>query len=174
MKRVKQISLAFYQLSRIAAVFFILLAVYGSSTLWLHKAGFVSAPVELSGEYFTIFFPFTRDPFLLGDYTVGYLFTSLSLLLLYGIFLWLLSKVFFVFMQPKIFVPANMQRFRNFYRFNLFVPLLFIFCLLLLGQQIRDAIIIAFLHLMLGIFIFFITTIFQQGLVLQEEQDQTL
>jgi hypothetical protein len=174
MKLVRSLSLVLHNLSKIAGVFFISIVIYAVIVLLLQKAGISWAPVEVNDQQFIIYFPFTNAPFLLGDYTWSYISLNFSTFLLYGIFLWLLSKVFLAFMQKKIFIPENRGRLKNFYLFNLYVPLIYIFCLVVLKQEIRDAVIIVFLHLTLSVFIFFMATIFQQGLVLQEEQDQTL
>jgi hypothetical protein len=58
--------------------------------------------------------------------------------------------------------------------FNLVVPSLFLIILAIIGHDLRDAIIIVFLHVMIGVFAFFMAAIFKQGLLLQEEQDLTL
>jgi hypothetical protein len=123
---------------------------------------------------FNIFFPFTATPFLAGDYTAEYMLTSTGTVLLYSLFLWLLSAVFRTFKQQQLFTPKGVSRLERFYIFNLGVPVLCLLVLTILDYQIRDALIIVFLHLMIGVFAFFMATIFKQGLLLQEEQDLTL
>lgn len=174
MKSVRNLSTILFYLVKIMSLLFLLVGSYAMLVLLCYWVGVQTAPIQVNGDHFTIFYPFTQIPFLLGDYSTSYLSLSISIMFLYGIFLWLLANVFLVFTKQKIFIPANMRRLKIFYLFNLFAPLLYIILLIILKEQLRDAFVIIFLHLMLSVFIFFMTTIFQQGLVLQDEQDQTL
>ena len=174
MKRIRGLATLLYYLGRLMAFVCLGIAAYAFTIIMLSKTGMKGLPIELSNNYFTIFLPFSRIPFLLGDNTRVYLFTSISIVTLYGAFLWLLADVFKAFMQNKIFILKNVKRLTRFYLFNFGVPVAYIICLSLFGVETRDALIIAFLHLMLGVFIYFMSIIFQQGLVLQEEQDLTL
>ena len=174
MKRVRDLATLLYYISRLAAWVFIIVGAYILITVLLYGWGIQGLPIETDRNHFTIFLPFSKVPFLLGDYTRAYLSVTLSILILYAIFLWLLSTVFQVFKQQKIFIPKSMRRLRNFYLFNFYIPVLYIVCLILFRLELRDAFIIVLLHLMISVFIFFMATIFKQGLVLQEEQDQTL
>jgi hypothetical protein len=174
MKKVRNLAGILYYISSIMAWLFIIVGAYVLITILLHAGGIKGLPVEINNNHFTIFLPFSKRPFLLGDYTAAYLSVSLSVMILYAVFLWLLSAVFNVFKQQKIFIPASVRRLQHFYRFNFYIPLLYIICLVIFNLEIRDAVVIVLLHLMISVFIYFMATIFQQGLVLQEEQDQTL
>jgi hypothetical protein len=51
--------------------------------------------------------------------------------------------------------------------------LLFVILLLVFRAELFDMIRIGVLHLVIGVFAFFMAAIFKQGLLLQEEQDLT-
>ena len=176
MKAVRLIANFLFYLTRTAAVLYLVTTVYALLAVALKGAGVAWAPVEISGDGgFTIFYPFTRTPFLLGDYTTPYLVMMFMLIGFYSVFLWLLSEVFNAFRQQKLFTPKNVRRLVRFYIINLAVPLPgLIVTAFLYDEGLRDVMVIAFLHLVIGIFAFFMAAIFKQGLVLQEEQDLTL
>jgi hypothetical protein len=176
MKSVQIVANALHYLTRIASLLFLSTAIYAFIVLFLSLYTRIdSLPIELkTNGSFVIFFPFTKAPFLLGDYTSSYFLVSTSTIALYSLFLWLLSCVFKAFRQKRLFIPKSVSRLERFYLFNLSVPTIFLLFLAFSGQEIRDAIIIVFLHLMIGVFAFFMAAIFKQGLLLQEEQDLTL
>lgn len=175
MKRVKGIATILFYLTRCIALLFLLGGLYGSTVLFFTRGGNTGAwPIAVENDHFTLFYPFTRSPFFLGDYDPGFVLTSFSAILLYGIFLWLLASVFNAFRQDRLFTGKNVVRLLRFYVFNLIVPPLVLLVLFATGERIRDVLIICLLHVMLGIFVFFTTTIFRQGLLLQEEQDLIL
>ncbi|HMK02903.1 MAG TPA: DUF2975 domain-containing protein [Ferruginibacter sp.] len=174
MKRIRGLATILYYLSRMVALLCLATTIYAFLILGLSsQTNMQGLPIEVSGGYFTVFFPFSGIPFLVGDDTASYMITSMSTMMLYGIFLWLLSAVFKAFMQKKIFVPISVKRLKHFYLFNFFAPVIYIICLVAFRLDFRDALIIAFLHMMIGVFNYFMAIIFQQGLVLQEEQDLT-
>jgi hypothetical protein len=174
MKRVHDLAALLYYISKTIAWLFIIIGTYVLIIVLFYGWGIKGLPIAIDNNHFIIFLPFSKIPFLLGDYTRAYLSVSLSILALYAVFLWLLSAVFQVFKQQKIFIPKSVRRLKNFYRFNFYIPILYILFLMIFKLEFRDAIIIVLLHLMLSVFIFFMAIFFQQGLLLQEEQDQTL
>lgn len=174
MKRVRNLAGILFYISRITSWVLIIVGGYVLITILLHVGGIKGLPIEINNSYFVILLPFSKQPFLLGDYTAAYLSVSLSVMILYAIFLWLLSAVFKMFKQQKIFIPTSVRHLQNFYRFNFYIPVLYVLCLVIFKLELKDAVVIVLLHLMLSVFIYFMATIFQQGLVLQEEQDQTL
>lgn len=176
MKDVRSIATILYYCTRIGAGLFFLTAAYAFLILALSLyTNLQGLPISIqNNNSFLIFYPFTRVPFLAGDHTTSYLITSTATVALYGFFLWLLSAVFKAFKQHKLFISKSVVRLERFYVFNLSVPLICLVLLVILGHQIRDALIIVFLHLMIGVFAFFMAAIFKQGLLLQEEQDLTL
>ena len=173
MKKIRGLATSLYVISRITSLLFSIVAIYVLAIVILYQTGMKNLPFEVSNDSFVVFLPFSKTPFLLGDFSRAYLVISISIIILYAIFLWLLSNVFLAFRQPKIFVPRNMKRLKIFYLFNFYVPIIYVVSLILFKQEFRDAILIVFLHLMISVFIFFMATLFRQGLILQEEQDLT-
>jgi drug/metabolite transporter (DMT)-like permease len=92
----------------------------------------------------------------------------------YGVFLVLLVGVFKTFKQQRLFTALGVRNLTRFYLANFLLPIVALIILLVLGESISDMLIIGFLHVVLGIFIYFMTAIFRQGLELQNEQDLTL
>lgn len=176
MKTVRITANLLYYATKVAALAALLTAAYGFLVLLLSLYSDITGlPITIHPDNtFIVFFPFTRTPFLAGDHTTAYLITSTGTVALYGLFLWLLSSVFNTFKQPKLFTPTGVLRLRRFYTFNLGIPALCLIVLIILGQEIQDVSIIVFLHIMIGVFAFFMAAIFKQGLLLQEEQDLTL
>jgi hypothetical protein len=126
----------------------------------------------LPGNEFTILFPFSSQTVLLGSvFSAGYITEMASIILFYGLFFWLLSNVFKTFRQKKLFTAQGVRNMKFFYKMNLFVcPVLFS---ILSINSIEDypyfAMIIG--HAILGVLVFFIAAIFEQGVNLQKDQD---
>jgi hypothetical protein len=174
MKTVRLIATILFYLSRLGAVAVLATAVYASVILLLHyTTGANNLPIKIEEGHFTIYYPFTHQAFLLGDYTSVYLFSNLVIVVFYGVFLWLLSGVFHAFKQKKLFTPKGVAQLSRFYITNLIVPFLFFLLFLIFKNEMSDLIRIIFLHLVIGVFAFFMAALFKQGLVLQEEQDLT-
>lgn len=174
MKTVRLTATVLFYISRAGAYLFLGTAFYAAAVVLLYY--YMAAqwlPIEVKGQYFTLFYPFTTKAFLLGDYTASYLFTNLSIVIFYGFFLWLLSDVFRAFRQQKLFTEKSVARLSRFYITNLIVPVLFLMLVLIFQNEMSDLIRIIFLHLVIGVFAFFMAAIFKQGLILQEEQDLT-
>ena len=175
MNQVRMLASGLYYLTRIAAVLFLMTGIYAFVVLALSMYTSIDQlPIRVSDASFVIFYPFTERPFLLGDYTFSYFLITTSTVILYGLFLWLLSCVFKAFRHQKLFIPRSVSRLERFYWFNVGVPILFLVILTVSGQELRDVVLIVFLHLMIAVFAFFMAAIFKQGLLLQEEQDLTL
>lgn len=150
---------------------------------FLYFITFIYALISLEGrpgsvflhdadQQFTIYFPFTHIPFLLGFYNPMYIWLEfLPLFLLYAIFFLMLSYVFEAFTQKRLFTLRGYNHLRIFYWSNLTIPVVMLFLTELLSEASFDAWNIVGLHLLLGIFIFFMAAIFNQGLKLQDEQD---
>jgi hypothetical protein len=130
--------------------------------------------IDKGSNRYIINFPFTQQPFLTGINDLWSNIISMLTFLLYACFFWLLSDVFKTFRQPKLFTHSGVTRLKRFYVGNLSVPLLMLLVLVVSGEQLAGLIPVTFLHMILGIFAFFMAAIFQQGLLLQEEQDLTL
>ena len=175
MKTVRLIANFLYYLTKFLSVLFLIVAAYAAVVviLWINSKG-SWVPIHVSDGLFTIYYPFTKTPFLLGDYTSSYLITSLLTVALYGVFMWLLSGVFNAFRQERIFTKRGVMQLSRFYITNLTIPVLCVLLLAVFGKEVSDVIVVIFLHIMIGVFAFFMAAIFKQGLVLQEEQDLTL
>jgi hypothetical protein len=176
MKQVKLTANILYYITRILAIVFLAVALYALMTVILFEsthASWVPMQVDDTG-LFRIFYPFTKSTFLLGDHTTGYLTTSLTAIIFYSTFLFLLSGVFDAFRKERLFTERGVRQLARFYVANLVLPLILVLLLIVVGKEINDAIIIAMLHMILGIFTYFMCAIFRQGLLLQKEQDLTL
>jgi hypothetical protein len=173
MKFAKLLASTLFYLSRIASLFYGLLGLYVGGVLLLSRVT-SNLPLEIHDGGFTIFYPFTRTPFFLGDYEQSFIITSLVAIFIYALFLWWLGEVFNAFRGVRLFTRQNVLRLWRFCMLNLAAPVLAILLLVIIGQSYSNAIMIALLHILLGVFTFFIVTIFKQGLELQEEQDLIL
>lgn len=174
MKTVRLVAGILFYIIRGAAFLFLATALYAAVIVLLHHFTAASwLPIHTEGDFFTIYYPFTHMPFLLGDYTASYLFTYLFTVAFYGLFLWFLSGVFHAFKQKKLFTERGAVQLSRFYITNLLMPFLFLVLFLFFRNDISDIIRIMFLHLVIGVFAYFMAAIFKQGLVLQEEQDLT-
>ncbi len=176
MKHVKIPATILYQATRIFAWLYLLIGTYALVVIvWFKIDPASCAPMQLIPDNgFYIFYPFTHVPFLTGGYDNIYFMTLIIILFGYGIFLKLLSNVFLAFTREKLFIKQAIDDLKIFYKLNLIVPLALLLLYALLGQNISDLVIITGLHLVIGTFGFFMTAIFQQGFLLQEEQDLTL
>ena len=175
MKTVRTIATSLHYLCKIAAYVVLGVAMYAVIALLSYKSDPTAASLMevLPDNTFQIFFPFTKTPFLLGDYNSGYLLTNLVTVIFYGVFLLLLSGVFHAFKQPKLFTRRGVMQLSRFYITNLIVPFILLVLSIAFQQGFSDFLKIIFLHLIIGIFAFFMAAIFRQGLILQEEQDLT-
>lgn len=174
MKSVRIVANILYYLTRVAAIIYVVTAVYMLIVLLLSVSG-AAAPINVEDDRFEIYYPFTTRPFLLGDYTGPFLVTMILLISFYALFLWLLSNVFKTFRQARLFTQASVKRLSRFYVTNFTLPALSLIAAILFYQEAAgDIAMITFLHIVIGIFAFFMAAIFKQGLLLQEEQDLTL
>lgn len=124
------------------------------------------------GKYLHINYPFTSKPFLNVDNNLPYILSSfLSVLLFYGLFFLLTAQVFRIFYQPRLFIRLHITSLQRFYLYNLFVPGIATLISLLFVPV--EAIVwgLILVHILLGVFAYFLSAIFKQGLNLQNEQD---
>ncbi|WP_316800876.1 DUF2975 domain-containing protein [Pedobacter frigidisoli] len=126
------------------------------------------------GRRFEIFYPFTSVPYLLGEYSSGYILMFLLLLGLYTMFFFLVGNVFKVFTQSKLFTSFGIRQLRWFYVGNLVLPVAAAMIVVVFYGFDAAMIILVILHMILGVFTYFMAAIFQQGLVLQNENDLIL
>ena len=166
MQKSRIISKALYSISMILGGMYFITGGYGLFS-WV-----TNTHLLINDKQTIITYPFTDQSFLILDSNITYLiFSFLIPVLGYGLFFWLLSNVFKVFYQDILFTAENIVHLRRFYLVNIFLPtLLFIFTSLFMPIEHEMFLIIA-LHLVLGVFVFFMSEIFNQGLHLQNEQD---
>lgn len=173
MNTVRLIARTLFILVRIASLGYLITAIYAAFTLLLQWLGASSAAafIHLSngGTRFEILFPFTNEPFLLGYYHVWFVAKMLTLVASYGIFFWLLSNVFHTFKQQPLFTKQAVERLTVFTITNFILPCSIIW--VIFNNDGDAAIAITALHIILGIFSYFMAAIFQQGFSLQREQD---
>ncbi|MDY0781669.1 DUF2975 domain-containing protein [Tenacibaculum sp. IB213877] len=160
------ISKVLYYISRILGGLYLITGVYGLFS-WA-----TNTHLLIKDKQTIITYPFTKTSFLILDSNTTYLiFSFLIPVLGYGLFFWLLSSVFKVFYQKKLFTAKNIVHLRRFYLVNIFLPtLLTIFSSFFMLIE-HEMFLIIILHLVLGVFVFFMSEIFNQGLHLQNEQD---
>ncbi|CAM3825560.1 DUF2975 domain-containing protein [Mucilaginibacter galii] len=169
MKSVHFIAKILLHLSRLLAMIYFITFVYALISLEGKSA---SVLLHDANSQFIIYLPFTHIPFLLGFYNPIYIWVEfLPLFILYAFFFVLLSYVFGVFTQERLFTHRGYHYLRVFYLANFTLPVIMLFLTELLSEASFDAWGIVGLHLLLGIFIFFMAAIFKQGLKLQDEQD---
>lgn len=167
MKRVKIIARALYIICRILAVGYSLTTLYAAfctlTGIWVSPDG---------NRLLHIFYPFTQSPFLIADNNFRYIVFSLLLPLgLYSVFFWWVSNVFKVFFQDRLFTVENIVHLNRFYLLNLIAPISATLAgsfFVPVNSIIWELIMV---HSILGVFTYFFTAIFKQGLDLQNEQD---
>ena len=131
-----------------------------------------SLKIFKEGTKFAICYPFTDTNFLLGEYNISYIMIDFVMMLfLVGLFFWLLSNVFKLFFQPKLFTQNGVTHLKRFYVANMILPTLALVLASIYTEVEELAIFFVVIHFFLGIFAFFLAAIFQQGVNLQNEQD---
>ena len=168
MKRTQIISKFLFLIFRILSVIYGLLVIYSAFCL---LTGIFTTPYG-DGKFLHINYPFTQNPLMNIDDNWSYiLFSFLLPLTLYAVFFYLASKVFLVFLQGKLFTERNVKILRQFYFVNLFIPLPLVLISSLFVEVEFIVWLLVLVHFVLGIFIFFLSEIFMQGVKLQNEQD---
>ncbi|RYZ22288.1 MAG: DUF2975 domain-containing protein [Chitinophagaceae bacterium] len=173
MRPAKAVADILFYITRVIAFLCLALCLYVAVVLLLSLVA-SWAPIAVADGSFTIFFPFSRRPFFLGEYNLHFVTTSLLAFGGYTCFIWLLSSVFQAFRGRRLFTQRNVGRLVRFFRFNLAAPVIGMAVLLTWQSFYTNALVISLLHVVLGTFTYFMATIFKQGLILQEEQDLTL
>jgi hypothetical protein len=169
MTTVKLIAKLLLHLSRVLALIYFATFIYALISLEGHSS---SVLLHDADRQFIIYLPFTHIPFLLGFNNPVYVWIEfLPLFILYAFFFLLLSYVFEVFAQERLFTYKGYNYLRVFYWANFTVPVMMLLLTEMLSEASFDAWGIVGLHLLLGVFIFFMAAIFKQGLKLQDEQD---
>jgi hypothetical protein len=166
MKKTKILSKILYAVTKGLAWIYLVIGLYGSFA-WMTKTN-----IQTVDTIMIINYPFTDRSFLILDNDQSYfLFAFLLPVLSYTLFFWLLSKVFRVFFQQKLFTQTNIKHLKRFYLANIILPIVVVAFSSFFIQIEKGIFVMIALHLFLGIFIFIISEIFNQGLSLQNEQD---
>lgn len=174
MKLLKNVAAILHVLSMAAAVFYFVTTIYALIVILFARNPELGMFKEIGNDTFRINYPFTDVPFLTGDNTPHFFFILLITFAGYGLFAFLLARVFSIFKQDKLFTADAIGRLRTFYTANLVIPAAVLICELFFTRDVRDLLVITVLHAIIGIFAWFLSVIFRQGLFLQEEQDLTL
>ena len=168
MRSVKAVSRVLCYSARILAVLYFVMAALSLLAL---TTGW-GLNIREGGKYFQVYYPFTKIGFLNGDYNITYIiFFFLLPISLYGLFFLLLSNVFKVFFQPRLFTSYSVKHLRLFYQANCIIPGLVVFLSSFFERVETESIVMVVLHFTLGVFAWFFAAIFKQGVQLQNEQD---
>jgi hypothetical protein len=174
MKTARVVAGVLYVISLFAALFYILTALYAAFVIVIHGWRGTSLFNEIEDNQFTIDYPFTDVPFLIGSNTPLFLWMLVVIFAGYGVFAVLIGRVFTIFRQDKLFTASAVRRLRYFYLANFIVPPAVLAVNLFFTKDVQDLVIISILHAVIGVFAWLMAAIFKQGLALQEEQDHTL
>jgi len=168
MQRTKLVSKILFYITRILAAIYIAVTLYSVvciMTGW--SIGYYGEE-----EHFHIFYPFTRQVLMnVNNNTPYILFEFLIPLSLYGIFFLLASNIFRIFHRPKLFTREGIQQLRIFYLANWLLPIGAVILAGIFANIASLAFALVAIHFILGIFAYFLSAIFKQGLNLQNEQD---
>lgn len=120
----------------------------------------------------SILYPFSENPFFNLENHQSYLVLGFILpLFLYAFFFFIASNVFKIFTLDKLFTQKNITSLKIFYLINLFLPFPITFVCSFFIDPPSGIWMLSLVHLILGVFIYFFTEIFAQGVGLQNEQD---
>lgn len=169
MRPVRIVARILYYLSLVLCFFYTVGGLYVAYAT-VFKAGSSFRLIE-DGRKFVVSTPFGDRPYFIGDNYTGYMVQMVSLLLLYGLFFWLLSQVFKTFSQKKLFTQTGINHLQRFYLSNLIIPGIAYIILMMVNEEAEDVFMLVILHAIIGVFAYFIAAIFKQGVLLQNEQD---
>lgn len=169
MNNIKIISGILFYITRIVAVIYLIITFYALLSI-LTEWSYI---LKDSGKYFSVCIPFTEKPFLVGENYWGYkLFSFIIPIGLYGLFFLLVSNIFKVFKQPKLFTQYGVSQLKLFSVTNIIIPPIAILLASIFSGDLENGIaLLAVVHFILGVFAYFLSAIFNQGLSLQNEQD---
>jgi hypothetical protein len=169
MKNVKIIATTLFYITRLLAILYLATTLYSIISLLTEWNYFTKD----NGKHFTVCFPFTETPFLNGENNWAYkIFNFIIPIGFYGLFFLLVSNVFNVFKQPKLFTVYGVNQLRWFYLSNMTIPWMTILLATIFYGKIEEGLEwVAIIHFFLGVFAYFLAAIFKQGLQLQNEQD---
>lgn len=118
--------------------------------------------------------PFTES-ITKGDFTIEAVVSIIFFLGFYGIFLFLLGKIFGELGKEKIFSASVVTSLKNFSILNLiFIPLNFVVLVYLYKSAYHIDFKLLLFHLCIGILVLFLAELFKKGYELQSENDLTI
>jgi len=164
----KSLSVYLFYISRIASIaigLFLMFILFS----------FITDNFELVDNRFEINIPFT-ETYIKGFYEVKIITTIALTLTFYVLFFYFLSIIFKTFKAETLFTIAAIRQLNNFALYNLIgSPFAFILIHIFIMKHpnLRD-IPTYLLHLLLGVFILFIVTVFKKGYKVQSENDLTI
>lgn len=168
MKTIRLISSILYFIASILAIGYLVTSAY----ILISSVFRLPSFEVLEKNRFAINFPFSETHFLLGsEYSFQYIAEMVISIGFYGIFFYLLSKVFFTFKQEKLFTTKGVNNLSRFYIFNLLLAPIALVILAIISIEDLPYLGMIVAHFIFGIFALFIAAIFRQGLNLQNEQD---
>lgn len=164
----KIVAKVLFVLSKILAIVYAVLLSYSAFCLLTG----IGVKESNDGMLIHILYPFSDTNLMNIDNNIAYkIFSFLVPIGLYALFFYLASKVFYVFSQYKLFTKKNVKHLNWFYRCNLLIPLPTTLISSFFVEINESVWMLVFIHFILGIFIYFLSQIFYQGLGLQDEQD---
>lgn len=168
MKSVKIIASILEKIVKLIALGYLLTALYT-----LINCSFRAPFFEiLDSNRFAINFPFTKQHFLLGSqYTFAYVTEMVLGIGVYGLFFWVLGNVFKAFKQERLFTKNGLTYLKQFYWFNLGLYPVIAVVWSMISEEDFPFIAMIIAHSIMGVFIYFMSAIFEQGVNLQNEQD---
>lgn len=161
------VSIILFYLSRVSAIgvlLFVLFILFSWFTggIQIDQEGVFNLQIPLSNSV------------IKGKYTMMTLLAIMGTFTFYSAFLYLLSLLFRVFTVEPLFTPQAIKYLSYFTIINIILPVGYFLVMLVVQQASMEDIAIVTLHLTLGLFAAFISAIFKQGVVLQEEQNLTI
>lgn len=178
MRIVRPIAMVFYYLTRILAFVYLTSTFFIITVLALKNclpaADFL--PIHISDARFEILIPATDKPLFLGRYTSWGIIEIALGMGLYGLFFFLLSRIFNAFRQQKLFTSQAIKSLSDFSKANLILPPAFLIFLYFHPDYLVEGgeILVTSLHILLAVFALFQAAVFSEGFTLQQEQDLTI
>lgn len=168
MQRTLTVSKILILIFRFLSVIYFLIMMYSAFCI---ITGLFTNHTE-NGKFLKINFPFTNSSFLNVENNWSYiLFSFIVPIFLYSVFFYLTSNVFNVFLKEKLFTVENVKILKKFYFLNIFLPFPIAVVSMAFVEVIPLIWLLVLIHFIMGIFIFYLSEIFLQGVKLQNEQD---
>ena len=168
MKLVRFISTILFYLARILAIGYLLTAFH----LFVSVVFKLPTFKLMEHNRFAIYYPFTEKKFLLGsEYTFSYVTEMVLIIGFYGLFFWMLGSVFQTFRQKPLFTKNGIRNLKIFCIVNLIISPVLFGLLSVFSTEDMPFFPMITAHGIIGVFAYFLTAIFREGVGLQDEQD---